>query len=198
MQVEIEVSNAKNHFEPTLPGLNGQAILPLTGEAGRVKMNLPAQRLLKLRAISQFFGDEETDQMANAIQIVVSQQQGRVPITIFKINGNIDASSADQLQTQADQAFAAGTRNLILDLTEVKYMSSAGLRVLHYIFKLLRSNTPAESDETMQQGLSTGAFKSPHLKLVNPSSTVLEVLTMTGYDMFIEIHHRLKEAVDSF
>jgi anti-anti-sigma regulatory factor len=132
------------------------------------------------------------------MEIVVSQMQGRVPVTVFQIKGNIDANFYDQLVAQAQAAFEAGTRDLILDLTQVKYMSSSGLRALHSIFVMLRSSAPGESDEAMKKGLSDGTFKSPHLKLVNPSPAVRDVIKTTGFDMFLEIHRNLKEAVASF
>ena len=39
---------------------------------------------------------------------------------------------------------------------------------------------------------------SPHLKLVKPTPHVLEVLKSAGYDMFLEIHRDLRQALDSF
>jgi hypothetical protein len=50
----------------------------------------------------------------------------------------------------------------------------------------------------MNKGIRDGTFKSPHLKLVNPTAHVLEVLKLTGLDMFLEVHHSVSEAVASF
>jgi len=77
-------------------------------------------------------------------------------------------------------------------------MSSAGLRTLHGLFELLRGDSPAESSEAMRKGLADGTFKSPHLKLLNPSPRVREVLKISGYDMFLEVHTSLERAVASF
>jgi len=66
------------------------------------------------------------------------------------------------------------------------------------LFTMLRGDTPAESDAAMKQGLRDGTFKSPHLKLVNPTRHVREVLSMAGLDMFLEIHPNLKDALASF
>jgi anti-anti-sigma factor len=137
--------------------------------------------------------------MASEFQITVSQEQGRVPVTVFHVIGDvIDANSFQQLEAQARAAFEAGTRNLLLDLTKVRYISSAGQRALHSIFMLLRANTPSESDETMKKGLMDGTFKSPHLKLLNPSPAVIDTLRVMGFDMFLEIHHNLKKAIASY
>jgi anti-anti-sigma factor len=132
------------------------------------------------------------------MEIAVSSEQGRVPVTVFRIKGDIDVASYEQLQTAARQAFEAGTRNLLLDLTEVAYISSAGFRALHHIFTLLRTDSPDESDEAMSKGLRNGTFKSPHLKLLNPSPVCLQALTTAGFDMFLEIYHDLEVAVASF
>ena len=87
---------------------------------------------------------------------------------------------------------------MLLDLSQVAYVSSAGIRALHSIFKLLRTEAPEESNEAIQRGLRDGTFKSPHLKLLNPTPRVLEILTMAGKDMLLEIHHNRAEALASF
>lgn len=137
--------------------------------------------------------------MSAEFQITVSQQQGRIPVTVFQLQGDVvDANSYEQLEAQVRAAYESGTRNLLLDLTKVKYISSAGLRALHSIFLLLRGDASAESDQVMKKGLMDGTFKSPHLKLLNPSPTVMETLRMMGFDMFLEVHRNLKDAVASF
>ena len=130
------------------------------------------------------------------MDIVVSCKQGRVPVTVFHLKG--DLASEEQLQTRVQEAFEAGTRNLLLDLTEVPYVSSRGLRALHYIYMLLRTDAPDESDEAVRAGISTGRYTSPHLKLLKPSKNVMKALSSTGYDMFLEIHQNLKDAIASF
>ena len=128
----------------------------------------------------------------------ISNEQGRVPVTVFHIKGEIDTNSYEQLQAQAKQAFEAGTRNLLLDLREVTFISSSGFRALHYIFTLLRGDSPVESDAAISKGVRDGTFKSLHLKLLNPQPAVLQVLQTAGFDMYLEIHHNPKEAVASF
>jgi len=43
-----------------------------------------------------------------------------------------------------------------------------------------------------------GTYRSPYLKLFNPSPDVLNTITMTGYDMVLEIHTDLRAALSSF
>lgn len=132
------------------------------------------------------------------MDVVVSHEQGRVPVTVFCITGEIDANTFEQLQAKAQEAFQAGTRKLLLDLSEVTFISSFGLRALHDIFTLLRTDSPSEGDAAIYQGIRDGTFKSTHLKLLNPQPEVLRALRTAGYDMYLEIHRSLKEALASF
>ncbi len=132
------------------------------------------------------------------MEIAVSHEQGRVPVTVLHVQGEINANSYEQLQAQAQAAVEAGTRDMLLDLAEVTYVSSAGLRALHYAFTLVRTDSPAESDSALSQGLRDGTWRSPHFKLLNPQPSVLEILKTTGFDLYLEIHHNLRDAVASF
>lgn len=130
------------------------------------------------------------------MKIIVSQAQGRVPVTVFKITGPI--TSNEELEEQARIAFEGGARNILLDLSEVPYIATYGLRALHYIYTLLRTNAPEESDEAVRKGIGAGTFLSPHLKLLRPSPHAVEALKVAGYDMFLEIHHDYDKALGAF
>ena len=135
--------------------------------------------------------------MASNMQVTISQEQGRVPVTVFQIEGDIDVYSYEELQAKAEEAYQAGMRNLLLDLTNVKYVGSAGLRTFHDIFNMLREASP-EDDKALKRGLMDGSYKSPHFKLLNPSRDVSHVLATSGFDMFLEIHTDRKKAIASF
>jgi hypothetical protein len=62
----------------------------------------------------------------------------------------------------------------------------------------LRAETSDAENDAMRQGMRDGSYKSPNLKLLNPSPKVLQVLSMAGFDMFLEVHRDLKKAVASF
>jgi hypothetical protein len=135
-------------------------------------------------------------QEERVVEITVSQAQGRVPVTVFHIKGAI--TSNEELEQQARAAFDGGMRNLLLDLSDVPYMATSGLRALHSIYTLLRSDRSDESDEAVRIGIASGTFVSPHLKLLKPSPHVLQALKVAGYDMFLEIHRDHKRALASF
>lgn len=132
------------------------------------------------------------------MDITVSQEQGRVPVTVLHVAGKTDSASADELEKKVMEVIDVGARYLVLDLSKIPYMSSAGLRVLQEVFSRLRSLSENESDKEMYRKINDGTFKSPHLKLLNPTREVLEVLKMSGFDMLVSIEKDLKTAVASF
>lgn len=130
--------------------------------------------------------------------ISISYDQDAVPVTVFHISGEINATAYEQLQQAARQAIDGGTHSLVLDLADVSYVSSAGIRALNYIFHALRTSAPEDSDEIMRRGLKAGTYRSPHLKLARPTPRVKDILCLAGVDTFIEIHDTLHAAVASF
>ena len=132
------------------------------------------------------------------MDIEETQHQGRVPVTVFHLKGDLNMTSYQQLEAKGREAHAAGVRDLVLDLSGVTFISSAGIRAINGLFLLLRTSDPSESDEARRAGLRAGTFKSPHLKLLNPPRRVQEALSIAGVDMFLEIHRSLDEAIASF
>lgn len=130
------------------------------------------------------------------MEITVSHEQGTVPVTVLKLTGDLNAATYDQFQKEAKKSIDAGTHNLLVDLSGVPYMSSAGMRALNQIFDWL-SGSPSEN-EAIKKAIATGKVKSPHLKLLSPTPHVLEALKTAGFDMFLEIYHDHKHALASF
>jgi len=123
------------------------------------------------------------------------RETGHAPVTILQLKGDLVAE--ETLRARAETAFAEGTRNLILDLSQVPYISSAGLRAIHAVYMLLRG-ADANDTTAAAQGIARGTYKSPHLKLIKPSKNALKALSTAGYDMFLEIHDTIPAAVQSF
>ena len=76
---------------------------------------------------------------------------------------------------------------MLIDLEHVPLVSSAGLRAFNNIFSRLRELSPDVSDEEMRNGINAGTYKSPHLKLANPSRATRLALETSGFSMFLEI-----------
>ncbi len=132
------------------------------------------------------------------MEIRTFQEQGRVSVTVLEIHGNIDSSTANQVSTRADDALKAGTHNLLLDLTQVNYMSSAGLRILNQLFNRLHPEALGTDYAKTQKGLSDGTYKSPHLKVCGLTPGVRQVLSMSGFDMYIDVFQDRASAVAAF
>jgi len=132
------------------------------------------------------------------MDIDVTEQQGQVPVTIIKVKGNVDASTYEAFQVVAESEFDKGARYVLLDLSEVVYISSAGFRAVSQIFKLLRSQLSVSAQVQMSQGLRDGSYKAPNLKLLGPNPRVLDALKLAGFDTFLEIYEDLETAVASF
>ena len=132
------------------------------------------------------------------MDVTVTQENGRVPVTVVHVAGDTDSASAGEFEKKVMEVIDAGARHLVLDLSKVPYMSSAGLRALQSIFDRLRELSAGESNKEMYRKINEGTFISPHLKLLNPTKEVVEVLKMTGFDMLVSIENDLNKAVASF
>lgn len=134
------------------------------------------------------------------MEIKVSKENGRVPITVLHVDGNIDSSTYEQFLSTAKKSIDEGARYILVDLSHAPFISSAGLRALHTLFNDLRSRNPEAnlSDEQMKKGISAGTFKSPHLKLLNLSPEAKSAFETSGFDMYIESFTDMKKAIASF
>ena len=124
------------------------------------------------------------------MEIKVIRQEAAQPVTVMQIDGRINLGNADRLQASALEAYQNGTRNLVLDLSAVESITSAGLRSILAIHKML-----ASEDAPSPAGASA---KSRHLKLVNPTPQVRKVLTTAGFTEILEIYDQTSDAVASF
>lgn len=117
---------------------------------------------------------------------MVGEAQGSVPVTILRVEGDIDASTHKTLQDKAVEVIEAGAKNILIDLGGVSYMGSAGFRAIHAVTNML-------SDDE-----SEGLAKSSHLKLLNPTEAVGRVIKTLGFDVYLDIFQDRNEAINSF
>lgn len=129
------------------------------------------------------------------MQVTVSQEQARVPVTVLRVKGNIDSSTYEQFEASAKQAVQSGAKDLVIDLTDAPYMSSAGIRVLLSLFNQLHN---VKEIQTAEQTVLSSNFKSPHLKLAGVAPHVLDVLKTSGIDEFLNIYKTSKDALAAF
>ena len=132
------------------------------------------------------------------MEITVTQEQAGKLVTILHVKGEINSTTHQQFEDKAREVYEAGARNVLVDLAEVNYLSSAGIRALNQILIMLRTDAPEETDAAMSKGVRDGTWVSPHLKLANASKSVKEVLKIAGMDMLIDVYDDTKKAVEAF
>jgi len=96
-------------------------------------------------------------------------------IDIVEIEGSIDSKTAPDLQDSILNIIA-GTSKIILDLTKVSFVSSAGLRVLLMVYRQLKA-------------------KDGKVVLVGVSDEIKDVMFMTGFITFFEIEETADKAL---
>lgn len=130
----------------------------------------------------------------------VFTENGRVPVIVIHVDGNIDSNTSERFLAQANELIKGGARHILVDLSHTKFVSSAGLRALHDIFNQLRGLDPESdlSDEEVKKGISDGTYKSPHLKLLNLSPETRVGFDTAGFNMFIQTFSDMQTAVASF
>jgi anti-anti-sigma factor len=134
------------------------------------------------------------------MEIKVSTENARVPVTVLHVDGNIDSSTYEQFQSTARKLIEEGARYILVDLSHAPFVSSAGLRAFHTLFNELRSRNPDANlnDEQVKRGISAGTYKSPHLKLLNLSPETKVAFQTSGFDMYIDTFTDKKAAIASF
>ena len=132
----------------------------------------------------------------------VSQVQGKVPVTVIKIDGQMDGQNYHELIAKAQELHQAGTRDFLLDLSDLTYISSAGLVALHSIVLLARGEELPDMEggwsAYRSMGRSSEGGLQKHVKLLNPRSEIMGVLDMVGFNNIFEIYTDLDEAVKTF
>ncbi len=93
--------------------------------------------------------------------------------------GRIDAATAPILERSVRKAIAEGSHHIIVDLHDVTFLSSSGLRALLLLARELRR-------------------KGGDLVLCSLQPQVAEVFRLTGFDQIFRLHHTREEAAAGF
>lgn len=95
------------------------------------------------------------------------------------INGRVDSDSVKTLEDKLNELVDNGRHNIIVDLSGVEFISSAGMRAL-------------------VTGRKLCAQRNGRLVLLSPSERVADVLNMTGLNSIFDSYDDPTEAVGSF
>jgi len=115
--------------------------------------------------------------------VTVSQARGRITITVLQLQDRVNLGNTSELEQAAREAITAGARDMLIDLSKAPSLTSAGIRAILVIHKMLAA---------------AGMDKARHLKLVSPTPYVKDVLQVAGLLDYIEVFANLDEAVASF
>ncbi|MBQ1697386.1 MAG: STAS domain-containing protein [Bacteroidales bacterium] len=94
---------------------------------------------------------------------------------VYKMGDKLDSSNAATEQPKI-LAIIDSEKDVVIDMSECKYVSSAGLRVLLYSYKV-------------------AAPKGVKVSLAGVSDEVKDVMEMTGFDKFFEFFATAKDAM---
>jgi anti-anti-sigma regulatory factor len=136
------------------------------------------------------------------MNISVSQKQGNVPVTVLKLDGQLDGQNYQELIAKAQELYKAGARDFLLDLSDLTYISSAGLVALHSMALLVKGEELPDTEygwsAYRSMGRTSAAGLQTHVKLFNPREEVKNVLEMVGFTTVFEVFTDIDEAVKSF
>lgn len=122
--------------------------------------------------------------MNSDLKITTDQMQAEVPVTVFHLRGWLDAQSEVQLLEEARSAHDGGARYLLIDMTDLNTLTSAGMRALQKVYQIF---TPKEDH-----------FKVAHLKLCSAPPQIYNVLGITGFLQNIPMYESIDAALETF
>lgn len=126
----------------------------------------------------------------NDLRVDVSELQARIPIKVVRISGRVNLSNSEQLESLAHELQRNGATDVLLDLSDVPSITSAGLRAIHLMYKLFDANREMDG--------AGEASTASHLKLFTPSEQVRTVLKTAGFDTYIDTFADRESAIAAF
>ncbi len=122
--------------------------------------------------------------MDSDLRISTEQAQADVPVTVFRLRGWLDAQSEDQLLEAARTTYDGGARYLLIDMSDLDTLTSAGMRALQKVYQIF---TPRDDPSRVA-----------HLKLCNAPPQIYNVLGITGFLQNIPMYESTDAALQSF
>ncbi|MEW6030946.1 MAG: STAS domain-containing protein [Chloroflexota bacterium] len=134
------------------------------------------------------------------MDITTSKHEGKVPVTVLHINGKLDSNSFQSLIAEAQKVYDAGARHLVLDMTNMSYISSAGLAALHSISLIFQGKDAPDLNAGWQvfKGIDFNREKQSQVKLAGMWPEVQSVLDVVGFTLLFETFPTVEAALASF
>ena len=100
-------------------------------------------------------------------------------VDVVTVSGRVDSNTSPDLEAALEERMAEGRYNLVVDLSDVNYLSSAGLR-------------------TLVSALRTCKKKGGDVRIASPSERVFEVMALAGLDSLFTSYDDVTVAVGSY
>lgn len=135
----------------------------------------------------------------------VDRVEARVPVTVLRLQGDLDSSNFETLIDEGRRIYEAGDRDLLLDLRQVAYMGSSGLVAIHALVLTFNGGEPPGPDAGWEAhhaiARSVEGGMQPHVKVLlsaDPSSPIPRVFDRTGMNRFIDVRTDEQDALGAF
>ena len=137
------------------------------------------------------------------MEIESMQKLGQhLPVTVLQLSGKLDGSNYLQLVDEAKTTYRNGARDLLIDMSRLVYLSSAGLTAIHKTALIFRGLAIPEDEagwgdfHAIDRDRENGVQK--HVKLLSPQPEVANTLDITGFKKLFEIYTDMEAALASF
>lgn len=136
------------------------------------------------------------------MEITVTTLRGNVPVTVVKPHGDVDASNYTELVKKVEALIKDGSLDFLIDLSDVPFMSSAGLVALHSLARTLRGDNliDPKTGWAALKSMNPGRDHGPqqHIKLLSPQRNVADTIEKAGFNQFLSVFNDVKAALASF
>jgi hypothetical protein len=138
------------------------------------------------------------------MKTTVDRVEGRVPVTVLRLDGDLDASNFEILIDHGRRLYDEGARDLLLDLRSVPFMGSSGLVALHSLALIFNGQEPPdpesgwEAHHAISRSIDSGLQAHIKVLLPVPESSPGRVMQRTGLDRFIDVRTDEADAIAAF
>ena len=99
-------------------------------------------------------------------ELIITEDQADASVYRLILEGPVSTTTANTLEFKLSEALRSGHKNFILNMRQVSFLSSSGIRILLMFFKKAKEND--------------GSFY-----VENPSENVINVLGMVALDQML-------------
>jgi anti-anti-sigma factor len=138
-----------------------------------------------------------------ALQTTVEQVDGPTPVTVVTLDGELDGATFEGVIDTIRDLYAAGTRRLLLDLSNLSFISSSGLVAIHSAMRLMRGEAPPDTEQgwealrAIRDEVEAGRTHSS-LRVCGTQDAVQKVLDRTGLGPLIPSYPDRESALAGF